>query len=266
MIVRQGNRMTNRHATNLLRYAIALFAVAGGASAGTVSDQETLSITGSGLRSITGSSLRSITGSSRRSITGSSQRSITGSSRRSITGSSQRSITGSSRRSITGSSQRNFSDVGIDGTLVAYGPIVSVSETSISILGQDLSLLEVQSEPLTNTVGLSAYVEAVVVDGEAAVTSLFIEDEYSAPGASPIFISGTVANLSLELGRIHIGDVEIDLTGAGLPAIAIGDTVAVTGTQPVAGGLVIAQSVLVLEAGPEGSSENLRSITGSSRR
>jgi hypothetical protein len=210
-----------------------------------------------------------MSGSSQRSISGSSRRSISGSSQRSISGSSQRSISGSSRRSISGSSVRTANEnheFTVD--FAAYGPLVAADDKAVTILGQVVSLAG-SALDLASDVGKAAYVEGKLVDGVLSASRLAVFDEYVAPGASPVFVSGVVASVGVALGRIHVGSVEIDVTSVDL-SIVEGDIIAVSGTQPISGGIVLSRGVTVLShsiGNVETAAANyLQSISGSSGR
>jgi hypothetical protein len=202
-------------------------------------DQAVQSISGSSQRSISGSSQRSISGSSQRSISGSSQRSISGSSQRSISGSSQRSISGSSQRSISGSSQRAVPSV------VIFGPVTAVSSDSISVLGTEFAY---EGAVLSDALGKVAYIVGINEEGVGLrVGNLQVFDDYAVPGASVILLEGTVEQLNADVGLISVAGISVDVTGlAEMQNFELNARVALAGTQPLPGGVLIAQSAVEL--------------------
>jgi hypothetical protein len=156
-------------------------------------------------------------------------------------------------------------------TLVAYGPVVEILAGQINILGQefDLSELELDEAFLGDVLGKSGYVEGIVADGSIIATSLIIFDAYAVPGATPVFISGVVTSAPDELGRAYIGSIAIDVTTVGGTPVRVGDSVAVTGTQPLLQGMILGESMITLSGDMEEGAHSLqfvRSITGSSQR
>jgi hypothetical protein len=138
----------------------------------------------------------------------------------------------------------------------------------MNILGQefDLSGLEM-SDALVGVAGKSGYVEAVFIDGLLSVTSLVIFDDYAVPGATPVFVSGVVTAAD-QTGRVLVGDIEVDVSATSGQNLAVGNSIAVTGTQPVPGGVILGESVLLLNS-PDAflpTAEAVRSITGSGQR
>src|SRR5207253_530938 len=76
------------------------------------------------------------------------------------------------------------------------------------------------------------------------------------PGATSIFVSGTVQRAEPALGRVVVSGVTVDLTSAmsyGVFSPAVGSKLAISGTQPVSRGLVLVS----------GSGASVNGITGS---
>ena len=190
------------------------------------------------VQSISGSSQRSISGSSQRSISGSSQRSISGSSQRSISGSSQRSISGSSQRSISGSSQRSLSD------LVVLGPVTGFGEYKIEVAGQVFRVDNGSLAP--DSLSQVAYVTGDERDGEFVASAVTLFDDYSVPGSSIVLVAGRIEAVDQAAGTITIGGIKVDVASLDINA-DVGDSVAIAGTQPLLGGLILAQSVSPLD-------------------
>jgi hypothetical protein len=123
-----------------------------------------------------------------------------------------------------------------------------------------------QEDGLQGQTGKSSYVEGQIVEGVLQVRRIEVFDDYAIPGASAVFVGGTVTAVDGAIGRAFVGSVEIDVTAASQPALHEGDTIAASGTQPVAGGIVLAQTIMVLNEASGNADEILRSISGSSRR
>jgi mucin-19 len=125
------------------------------------------------------------------------------------------------------------------GDVVAVGPLELAEATSVTVLGR--------SYRVDDTSGLAAG-EKVVVHGslqpDGSVTDAWVESvgAYS-PGADPVFETGIVTGVNESFGRLSIGDSKVDYTAAlsepGVAAPAMGQMVAVTGTQPSIGGVIL---------------------------
>lgn len=61
-----------------------------------------------------------------------------------------------------------------------------------------------------------------------------------------MFVSGSVSDTSVNTGTLEIGSVDIDLTQISSGPYSVGDSIAVTGTQPNINGIVLAKSTLLL--------------------
>src|SRR5690606_10732552 len=116
-----------------------------------------------------------------------------------------RSIAGTGGRSIAGTGVRS-ADAEVP-SLVLFGPVLEIGESSVNVLG-----LEIASEggaADASLVGKSAYAEIALVDGALTLLSLSATDELSVPGASSVFVSGTVDGVS-DTGQVSIGGLAID--------------------------------------------------------
>jgi hypothetical protein len=119
----------------------------------------------------------------------------------------------------------------------------------------------------SSVLGRSAYVEGELTDNVVTSSRFELYETYSVPGASPVFIAGTVDRLDATIGQLFIAGLAIDVTTLSVPGLAVGDTIALSGTQPVAGGLILAKSVLVInKSGDRTDVSTVRSISGSSQR
>jgi hypothetical protein len=177
--------------------------------------------------------------------------SISGSSGESISGSSRQSISGSSRESISGSSNAaHVSGNFVAESVLLFGPVLEVYDQGVNVLGQRMWADESVLDSLAASgvqVGTSVLAEAAWINGELRILSLEMFDDFSVPGVSPVFVAGTVSTLSHLVGHLSIGSVLIDANTL-VGAVNVGDWVAITGTQPVIGGMVLGEAVSVLSS------------------
>ena len=92
--------------------------------------------------------------------------------------------------------------------------------------------------------------------GKANLKSITALPELDVPGATRLLITGRVASESAA-GHIKIGNLTVDITPtmtSDTATAAVGELVQVVGTQPTAGGLFLAQSVVSLGVAGTGSS------------
>ncbi len=126
--------------------------------------------------------------------------------------------------------------------VVAVGPVEIVEASNVTVLGrsyrvEDTSALET---------GQKVTVHGTLLP-DGSVTNAWAEPmgTYVA-GADRVFETGVVTSVNESFGRLSIGDSEIDYTAAlSEPGVAVpekGDLVAVTGTQPELGGVVLGTS------------------------
>jgi hypothetical protein len=123
--------------------------------------------------------------------------------------------------------------------VVAVGPLEIIEASSVTVLGRSFHV--------DDTAGLSAG-DKVAIHGslqiDGSVTNAWAEPlgTYVA-GSDGVFETGVVTNVNESVGRLSIGDSEIDYTSAlseaGATAPNKGDLVAVTGIQPEVGGVVL---------------------------
>jgi phage baseplate assembly protein gpV len=154
---------------------------------------------------------------------------------------------------------------------VLYGPISAIDHGALTVLGQQFAVPEedVDAQLLAGSEGQTIYLEAALSDGVLQARNMLLLDDYAVPGVTPVFVSGTVSSTQTAIGTVNIGDVVVDVNSVGATAIEIGSHIAVTGTQPDLGGIVLAQGVLDLGNDQEASQEvtnGLQSISGSSGR
>ena len=228
--VRDSMRIFNRSPW-AIAVGAALYALCG-ASFGGESD--------SGVRSIAGSGLRSIAGSGVRSIAGSGVRSIAGSGVRSIAGSGVSSILGSSVLSIASSSRTNASADGADSAdIVVFGGLESAGQGRINVMGQEFDASGLGLQAMDLKPGRLVYVEAKKGDELPVATSVHAFDDLAIPGATAVFVRGSVDSVDAGLGQALVGNLRIDLNSIGGDAPTVGDLLSISGTQPLPSGLIL---------------------------
>jgi hypothetical protein len=141
--------------------------------------------------------------------------------------------------------------------LVAVGPLELVEPSSVTVLGREFKVAD--------TYGLETGTK-VAVHGElqtdGSVLNAWVEPvgDYTA-GADSVYETGVVTNVNESVGEMTLSGTNVDYTAAlaeaGAAAPSVGQTVAVMGTQPVAGGTVLvsttnatgASAVAMLQSG-----------------
>ncbi|MGH8314198.1 MAG: hypothetical protein ACRETU_03495, partial [Steroidobacterales bacterium] len=162
-------------------------------------------------------------------------------------------------------------------SLLVVGPAEStdVQSASVVVLGQRIGLTSktklivsgANSSSTMVTAGAHAIrlvesgrMVAIWTEDGFTASAVFISNERSTPGASLLYLNGTVSYVNLSTGRAAIGATQIDLTSAlfsGALELAVGDSLQVTGTQPNPRGLVVANSYAVIHlSGIGGTSVN----------
>jgi len=141
--------------------------------------------------------------------------------------------------------------------LLVVGPVeaVNTADATATILGQRVHTALAGRLTVGNEVAVFG---TRLADGTIAASSLQSPGLY-VPGASPIYLSGTVQKAEPSLGRVVVNGVTVDLTtimSYGTVSLDVGSKVAVSGTQPVSGGRV-------LVSGLTGSGVTTNAITGS---
>src|SRR5437763_16057358 len=133
---------------------------------------------------------------------------------------------------------------GSAGQLLVVGPVetVDLANSTATVLGQ-----RVYTTSLSGlTVGSEAAVFGTVGgDGRIRASSIQSRGLY-VPGASSIFLFGTVRKAEPSLGRVVVNGVTVDLTpvmSQGTLSPAVGTELTISGTQPVSLGLVLVTSV-----------------------
>src|SRR5437868_1069560 len=136
---------------------------------------------------------------------------------------------------------------GISGSgtqLLVVGPVEATSavNATATILGQVVRTAMAGQLTVGNTVAVFGTMRG---DGSIAASVIQSGGLY-VPGATAIYLSGTVQRADTSLGRVVINGVAVDLTplmSYGMLSPAVGSKVAVSGTQPVSGGRVLVNGI-----------------------
>src|SRR2546421_254378 len=159
---------------------------------------------------------------------------------------------------------------GISGSgsqLLVIGPVeaTSAANATATILGQRVLTPTAGQLTVGNTVGVFGTMRG---DGTIAASAIQSGGLY-VPGATAIYLFGTVERAEPSLGRVVINGVAVDLTplmSYGMLSPAVGSKVAVSGTQPVSGGRVLVNGISGSGAavnGISGSGAAVNGISGS---
>jgi hypothetical protein len=159
---------------------------------------------------------------------------------------------------------------GITGSgaqLLVVGPVeaTSVADESATILGQRVRTAIADQLTVGNTVAVFGTMRA---DGSIAASAIQSRGPY-VPGATSIFLFGTVQRVEPSVGRAVINGVTVDLTplmSYGMLSPVVGSKAAVSGTQPAIGGRLLANGITgsgALVNGITGSGALVNGITGS---
>ena len=143
--------------------------------------------------------------------------------------------------------------------LLVVGPVESVNaaHTVAVVLGQKVLIGSAAAVAVGDTVAVYG---AVLGDGGLNATKVVVEGAY-VPGATPVFVSGTVQQVQPSIGRAVVSGITVDLTAlmsTGAVTPAVGSKVEISGTQPVNNGLLVA-------AGISGSGKAMAGISGSGK-
>ena len=172
--------------------------------------------------------------------------------------------------SVNGISGSGTSVNGISGSgtqLLVVGPVeaTSAANATATILGQRVLTATAGQLTVGNTVAVFGTMR---VDGSITASAIQSRGLY-VPGATSIFLFGTVERAEPSLGRVVINGVTVDLTplmSYGMLSPTVGSQVAVSGTQPVSGGRLLVNGISGSGAavnGITGSGTTVNGITGS---
>src|SRR5213082_1084671 len=149
---------------------------------------------------------------------------------------------------------------GISGSgtqLLVVGPVeaTSAANATATILGQRVLTATAGQLTVGNTVAVFGTMRG---DGSIAASAIQARGLY-VPGATAIYLFGTVQRAEPSLGRVVINGVTVDLTplmSYGMLSPTVGSQVAVSGTQPVSGGRLLVNGI-------SGSGTSVNGISGS---
>ena len=150
-----------------------------------------------------------------------------------------------------------------DGELLVIGPVESVNaaDSTATILGQRVHTPAIDAIAVGNTVAVFGTARA---DGTIEASAIQSRGIY-VPGATSIFVSGTVQRAEPALGRVVVSGVTVDLTSAmsyGMFSPAVGSKLAISGTQPVSRGLVLVSGTPASVQGIAGTGTAVNGIAG----
>ena len=152
---------------------------------------------------------------------------------------------------------------GSSGELLVIGPVESVNaaDSTATILGQRVHTATIDAIAVGNTVAVFGAARA---DGTIEASLIQSRGIY-VPGATSIFVSGTVQRAEPALGRVVVSGVTVDLTSAmshGMFSPAVGSRLAISGTQPVSRGLVLVSGTRGSVQGIAGTGALVNGIAG----
>src|SRR3984893_13716111 len=110
------------------------------------------------------------------------------------------------------------------------------------VLGQTVNAASLERLAVGNTVAVYGTTRA---DGSIAASAIQSRGIY-VPGATSIFISGSVQRAEPSVGRVVVSGVTVDLTSVmshGMLSPTVGTKLQLTGIQPVNGGLVVVNGI-----------------------
>ena len=128
--------------------------------------------------------------------------------------------------------------------LLLIGPVESVSSTHAFavVLGQKVLIGAFDQVTVGDTVAV--YGE-FLGDGSLNAAKVVSEGPY-VPGATPVYVEGTVQKVQSSVGRATVSGLSVDLTSLmarGAVSPTVGSKLQITGTQPVNNGLVVASGL-----------------------
>ncbi len=129
--------------------------------------------------------------------------------------------------------------------LLVVGPVESIDLTNrtATVLGQRVAVENVDVLTVGNTVALYGSVRP---NGTVELSGIRDQGIYT-PGATAVFISGTVQRSEPAIGHVVLNGVNVDLTAAmssGRIVPAVGAKMSIRGTQPVHGGVVLVDGIV----------------------
>ncbi len=128
--------------------------------------------------------------------------------------------------------------------LLVVGPVeaINAANKTAIVLGQTVRAPNLETLAMGNTVAVYGTIRA---DGSIAASTIRSRGIY-VPGATAIFISGTVQESEPSVGRVVVSGVTVDLTSVmshGMFSPSVGTKLQLTGIQPLNGGLVVVNGI-----------------------
>jgi hypothetical protein len=87
--------------------------------------------------------------------------------------------------------------------------------------------------------GQLVYVEAKKEGDLPVATTVRAFDDLAVPGATAVFVRGSVDSVDGGIGQAAVGTLRIDLNNVEGQVPAVGDVLSVSGTQPLPSGLIL---------------------------
>jgi hypothetical protein len=87
--------------------------------------------------------------------------------------------------------------------------------------------------------GQLVYVEAKKGEKRPVATNIRAYGELTIPGATAVFVRGSVDSVDEGIGQAVVGSLRIDLNNAVGQPPSVGDVVSVSGTQPLPSGIIL---------------------------
>jgi hypothetical protein len=135
---------------------------------------------------------------------------------------------------------------------VVIGPVEQIANrgSSITVLGQTFRVSPARTSELD--IGAYAAVVGEQIKGRGLVAkTVKLLDAAYVPGASQVYLSGTVDRYSNSIGLVQIGSQKILISDAfaasSAPAVVVGEPIELVGTQALAGGTIWATDIAIQE-------------------
>ncbi len=125
--------------------------------------------------------------------------------------------------------------------VVVFGGLEAAGADRISVMGQqfDVSGLQIDAEAMQMALGRLIYVEAKKGDKLPVATTVQTFDEFSIPGATSVFVRGSVDSVDKGIGQVAVGSLRIDLNNVTGDSPAVGQVLTISGTQPAPSGPIL---------------------------
>ncbi len=135
---------------------------------------------------------------------------------------------------------------------VVIGPVEQIANRGslITVLGQTFRVSPARTSELD--IGAYAAVVGEQIKGRGLVAkTVKLLDAAYVPGASQVYLSGTVDRYSSSIGLVQIGSQKILISdgfaAASAPALVVGEPIELVGTQALAGGTIWATDIAIQE-------------------